>query len=500
MEAYKQLEKRFEKIYRFNHLLALGDWDQHTTMPEKGAEARGKAMAVLQAIVHQTMTAADTKEMLDAATAGQEALAPLERANLREMTRDWRQMNVLPEEFVTQQVRLVNRADAVWRKARSDNDFNHFLPVFEELVAMARKQGAYLAEGTSLSAHEALMDLYEPGLTTARLDDIYEQVKTWLPELIQKIVAHQEEAHKDKLALEGPFDIKKQEAICRELMKIWQFDTDAGMLAVSAHAFTGMTKEDVRITTNYDENNLLPSIYGTVHEAGHGVFEMGCGPREMITQPICRARSLGIHESQSLLAEFQMGHHPALIELLSPMLVKEFGDRPAFAPANLTKALNTVKPGFIRIDADEACYPLHVILRYEIERDLMEGKLEAADVPRVWAEKMLAYLGLDTVGKDNLGCLQDIHWAGGMLGYFPTYSLGAMFAAQLMATIEKELGPEAVATALRTGDLTPILAKQREKIWQHGSSLLTDELMIKATGETLNPDFLRRHLERRYLS
>ncbi|KPA76571.1 putative mitochondrial carboxypeptidase, putative,metallo-peptidase, Clan MA(E), family 32 [Leptomonas pyrrhocoris] len=282
-------------------------------------------------------------------------------------------------------------------------------------------------------------------------------------------------------------------------MRVWGFDFEAGRLDEAPHPFTGMGKEDTRITTHYDEEDFTKAMFATIHETGHSRYETGCGPMAMRGQPVCNARSLSIHESQSRFAEVVVGHSGAFAEFITPILKEYLGDQPAFTVENVRLMNQTVKPGFIRIYADEVCYPLHVVLRYEIERALIEGTMEVDDIPRVWSEKMKEYLGLDTEGRDDIGCLQDIHWAQGCFGYFPTYSLGSMFAVQLMATIKKELGEDTVDKCIRTGNLEPILSKQKEKIWANGCMLETEDLIKKATGEPLNPKYFREYLERRYL-
>ena len=498
MESYKKLEELFTKVSRLNHFLSLGNWDMNTYMPPKGEESRGEALAFLSEMRLGFMTAPEVKEWLEAAKQGQAELNAVQRANLREMERVWRSDNCLPAEFVARKMRLTTRAHSVWRDSRAANNFAKFLPVLKELIQVAREEGSYLAAGTSLSPLEALMNQYEPGITTAQLDDVFDNVKSWLPQLLQDILKKQ--ANESVEAYSQKFPRDKQEALCKEFLRVWQFDMEAGRLDVSPHAFTGMTKEDCRLTTNFIDETYVQSLYGVIHEGGHGKYEQNCGPRDMITQPVCEARSLGVHESQSLFAEFQIGHATAFIEYVAKRLPEFFDPQPAFSQENMKKALQRVQPGYIRIDADEVCYPLHVILRYEIERDLMEGKMEAEDVPRVWNEKMQQYLGLSTEGRDDLGCLQDIHWSMGSLGYFPTYALGAMYAAQIMASIRKELGDAKVDECLRTGQLGPILAKQKEKIWDHGCLYETDELITRATGEKLNPEHLHKHLVARYLS
>jgi len=265
---------------------------------------------------------------------------------------------------------------------------------------------------------------------------------------------------------------------------------------VSTHPFSGGVPEDVRLTTRFRGDEFLVSLMGTVHETGHGRYEQNL-PRELLGQPVARARSMAIHESQSLSFEMQLGSHPGFAGLLAPLVREALGDQPAFAPANLHRLLTRVKPGLIRVDADEVTYPAHVILRYEIERALIEGQIEAEDVPVLWDEKMAELLGLDTRGDFNNGPMQDVHWPMGLFGYFPCYSLGAMYSAQWFASMRRQQ-PELDAGIAR-GELAPVFAWLRENVWQQASRWDTDELARRASGEVLNPAYFRAHLEARYL-
>ncbi|KEG13694.1 metallocarboxypeptidase [Trypanosoma grayi] len=498
MRAYKELERIFTQLYRYTHLLSLADWDSQTMMPRKGADARGAAMAELQVRMHEVITDRHIQVLIDEAQKAAEDLEPLQRANLREMRRAWELENLLPEDFVERKTILTTKAQQLWQTCRAENDFAGFLPTLKQLIELYREEGKLRAGTSGKDPYEALVDIYEPGMTLKRLDEIFGSVKSWLPALLKEVQAKQKSLNASIVEPKGPFPVEKQEALGRFCMGVWKFDFDGGRLDVSAHPFCGNSKEDVRITTNYRETDFDKSLLGVIHETGHAKYEQNCGPKGFETQPVRDARSLGVHESQSLFAEMQIGRSGAFMEFLAPKLSDYFGDQPAFTAANMKRLTQRVQPGRIRIDADELCYPLHVILRYEIERDLMDGKMEVEDLPKVWNEKMKSYLGLETLGNDKEGCLQDVHWSGGMFGYFPTYSLGAMLAAQLMNSVQKELGEEVVENCIRKGELEKIFSKQNEKIWQHGCSLTTDELIKQATGETLNPEYYRKHLERRY--
>ncbi|EPY33340.1 carboxypeptidase Taq [Strigomonas culicis] len=303
-------------------------------------------------------------------------------------------------------------------------------------------------------------------------------------------------------------------------MELLEYDFEAGRLDVSPHPFTSLQKTDARVTTHYDEHNYMKTLFATIHETGHGRYEQCCGPRALLGQPVCHARSLMMHETQSRFLEVMVGRSGAFAAYIQPHLLRHYAAAPpepgrapgvegaaeqdtlreAFGREEKVRYLHQrVEPGLIRLEADEVCYPLHIILRYEIERALVEGTMEAEDVPRVWNEKMKQYLGLDPGDRDDLGCLQDMHWSQGFFGYFPTYTLGSMFAAQLMATIRRELGEAEVARCIAAGELAPIFAQQKAKIWDQGCLYETEDLMRRATGEKLNPKYFREHLERRYL-
>jgi len=254
--------------------------------------------------------------------------------------------------------------------------------------------------------------------------------------------------------------------------------------------------EDVRMTTRFRESDFLGSLMGTIHETGHGRYEQNL-PRELLGQPVANARSMALHESQSLSFEMQLGSHPGFVARLSPMLAEAFGDQPAFAPGNLQRLLTRVKPGLIRVDADEVTYPAHIILRYEIERALIEGEAEAEDIPALWDARMMELLGRDTRGNFTDGPLQDVHWPGGAFGYFPCYTLGAMYAAQWFAAIRRAV-PDLDAR-IAAGDLAPVFDWLRDNIWSQASRWTTDELALRASGEVLNPAHFKAHLEARYL-
>ena len=294
----------------------------------------------------------------------------------------------------------------------------------------------------------------------------------------------------------GPFPAAVQRALNLDIMRLLGFDFDSGRLDDSTHPFTGGVPEDVRITTRYRDDSFVQSLMGTIHETGHARFEQNL-PRKWLGQPIAGARSYGIHESQSLSFEMQLARSRPFVQLIAPLLEQHYGKQPAFEPDNFHRLLTRVNPGLIRVNADEVTYPAHIILRYEIERALIDGEIEPDDIPALWDEKMNTLLGLDTRGNFKDGCLQDIHWTDGAFGYFPSYTLGAMYAAQWFAMIRRAT-PD-FDDCIARGDFAAIFDWLKANVWSQASRWETPELVKRASSEALNPEHFQRHLEARYL-
>ncbi len=490
--AYDELAATWKRMHHLGHLQSIAGWDQAANMPPKGVEARAAAMGEMAALLHRMRTDPALPDRM--ARAEQEPLVELQRANLREMRREWRLSNSLPESLVQRQQLATSRCEHAWRSQRPGNDWAAFLENFRPVLALAREEAALLAQATGLGRYDAMMDRFEPGMTCARLDTIFREVRQWLPGLIGRVQERQ--ARDPAVAPVGPFPVDRQRALCERVMRQLGFDFDAGRLDVSTHPFCGGVPEDVRMTTRFREDDFLGSLMGTIHETGHGLYEQNL-PRDWLGQPVAEARSMALHESQSLSFEMQLGSHPGFVANLAPLVADAFGPQPAFAPDNLQRLLTRVKPGLIRVDADEVTYPAHVILRYEIERPLLEGEIEPEDVPALWDAKMQELLGLDTRGNYRDGPMQDVHWPEALFGYFPCYSLGAMYAAQWFAAMRRAM-PD-LDVRIGRGELAPIFDWMRERVWSQASRWATDELAIRASGEALNPLHYKAHLERRYL-
>ncbi|AJJ64517.1 carboxypeptidase M32 [Yersinia aldovae] len=491
--AYQHLRTTFTRLSRFEHLSAIAGWDMQTMMPPKGNLARSEAMAELNVLQHQILTDKRVGEWLKQADV--ESLDDVARANLREMRRHYDNAVLLPEALVEAKSLAGARCEHAWRQQRIANDWHGFAENLREVVKLSREEAAIRAQAAGTSGYDALLNLYEPGTTSADLDRIFGDLKQWLPALLQKVTAKQ--ANASCLIPQGPFDVAKQRKLGLSVMNLLGFDFDGGRVDVSVHPFCGGIPQDVRITTRYNESEFLSALMGIVHETGHARYEQNL-PREWLGQPISHARSTAIHESQSLLFEMQLARSNEFLQVIRPLVITQFGDQPAFAEENFINLNQRVKTGFIRVDADEVSYPAHVILRYEIEKALITGKIEVDDIPVLWNEKMQQYLGISTEGNYRNGCMQDIHWTDGAFGYFPTYTLGAMYAAQLFQTAREAI--PGLDQSIATGDLRALFNWLQNNIWQHGSRYSTAELMSKATGEPLNPRYFREHLERRYLS
>ncbi len=490
---YDELKAAYQRIYRFEHLQAITMWDHSTYMAPGGNEARSAALGELAALLHRMRTAPELGGKLTAAAG--EPLDDSDRANLREMRRTWRNATALPEDLVHAATMAGAHCEHAWRTQRPANDWAGFVVNLREVVKLTRQQAALLSEQLGCSKYDALMDRFEPGMKSAEVDRVFASVKNWLPALIKKVRARQESDQ--VISATGPFPIAAQRALCERVMKLLNFDFDRGRLDVSTHPFSGGVPEDVRLTTRYSEDEFAQSLMGTIHETGHGRYEQG-RPRDLLGQPISEARSMAIHESQSLSFEMQLGRSRPFMELLSPLLAEYFGDQRAFEPENLFRLYTRVRPGLIRVDADEVTYPAHVILRYEIERPLVEGEIEVEDIPALWDEKMQQLLGLDTRGNYKDGPMQDIHWTDGAIGYFPCYTLGAMYAAQWFATLRS--GRPSLDAEIAGGDLGGVFDWLRANIWEQASRYETNELTRRATGGPLDPNHLRVHLETRYLN
>ena len=490
--AYQELGRHWTRLHRFGHLYSMASWDRAAMMPPKGSQARAEALAEMDALLHRLRTEPRLADLISQAE--HESLDDAARANLREIRRDWKSANALPPDLVEAKSLAASRCEHAWRLQRPAGDWSGFLGNFRDVLRLAREESKYLADSSGLSPYDALMDQFEPGMTSAEVSRIFGDLQGWLPGLVHAV--REKQANDPVIEPAGPFPIAAQRSLSLDVMALLAFDFDAGRLDESAHPFSGGVPEDTRITTRYREDDFVQSLMGTIHETGHARYEQNL-PRESLGQPVARARSMAIHESQSLSFEMQLARSAGFVGLIAPLLRKHLGGQAAFETGNLQRLLTRVEPGLIRVDADELSYPAHVILRYGIEKRLIEGEIEAEDIPGLWDVGMAALLGVDTRGDFRNGCMQDVHWSAGLFGYFPCYTLGAMYAAQWFATARRATSD--LDDRIARGDLEPVFDWLRANIWRQASRWTTGELALRASGETLNPIHFRRHLETRYL-
>lgn len=492
--AYDWLEQRFRRLGALSEAASVLHWDLSVMMPSGGGEARSEQLATLSVMRHELLSEAALGEKLEEAEQA-DGLSQWQSANLHEMRRGWRHETALDAAFVEAYSKACHSCEAVWREARAKSDFALVLPKLQEVVRLTREEATRKAEAFGSTPYEALLDSYEPGASEAEIDSLFALLAEELPVLVQEALQRQAQAPAPQKP-EGPFPVAAQAQLGRRLMGLMGFDFDHGRLDVSLHPFSGGTPDDVRITTRYEEGDFTSSLMGVIHETGHALYERGLPPAWR-RQPVGDSRGMAIHESQSLLMEMQAGRSPEFLGFLAPFAAAAFGrSGPAWTAENFQRFYHRVSPDFIRVEADEATYPLHVILRTRLEKAVLSGALEVADLPEAWNQGMRDLLGL-TPPDDSLGCLQDIHWYDGAWGYFPTYTLGAMTAAQLFAAaVEAE--PE-IPSGLARGDFSVLVAWLRRNIHEKASSLTSKQLVEAASGKRLDPAVFTAHLRRRYL-
>ena len=495
MTAYQQLEARFRRLGALDEAIGVLNWDAAAMMPPGGASARAEQLATLRLLAHQQLTAAELGDLLDEAAAEDGALDPWQRANLREMRRRRVHAAALPGALVEAVSRACSECETIWRKARLEDDFAAVLPALAQVLGRKREVAEIKAARLGTTPYEALLDQYEPGGSVATIDRLFGEIAGFLPELIEAVLSRQA-ALPPVPEPAGPFPVEAQRRAAVRLMEQIGFDFAHGRLDVSAHPFCGGTPDDVRITTRYDESDFARALMGVLHETGHALYQRGL-PAAWRLQPVGRARGMAVHESQSLLLEMQACRSPAFVGFAAPILRQAFaGDGPGWEAEALHRRQTRVRRSLIRVDADEATYPMHVILRYRLERAMLAGDLAPAELPGAWAEGLRGLLGV-APGNDREGCLQDIHWYDGGWGYFPTYTLGALIAAQLFEAARGEI-PE-LLDAIAAGDFAPLLGWLRDRVHAKGSLLSTAELVESATGQPLGTASFERHLRARYL-
>ncbi|WP_165191523.1 carboxypeptidase M32 [Caulobacter soli] len=494
--AYATLSERFSTASKLAGARALLFWDSQTNMPAGGAWARGEEMAAIDAVSSDLLAAPDSMDLLEAADEALDALSPPERANLVEMRRIARHQAAAPKALQVEKARLIAALQQDWLAAKQDDDFLRFARGFEKLLPVHREIAALKGQALGLSPYDALMDEVDPGLTTATVDPIFADLEAYLPALLTEVVERQA-GWPDPIPFQGDFSVERQRALAQALLEAVGHTNANCRIDNAPHPFAlAGSPGDNRFTTRFDADNIRFAILATLHEAGHSLYEAGL-PRDLAFSPVGAARGATAHESQSLMVEMQAGRSREFIGWLAPQMQAAFGG-PAegWTVSNVLNAYRRVGQGYIRVEADEISYPLHIILRYRLEQGLLSGDLKVADLPEAWNALSQRLFGRRPPNNAQ-GCLQDIHWAMGLFGYFPNYALGATFAAQLFERANQD--DPGIRAGLADGDFGPYRDWVRPRIHQRASQVSFADLVQDATGAPFSAEALKRHLRHRYL-
>ncbi len=493
-KSLDQLYGLLKEVVTLYSCQAVLDWDERTYMPRGGGENRANQSAVIAGLAHEKFTSARVGELIDEIIdAGLDpAKDDIDSANIREIKRDYNHSVKIPKTLVEELNRTISLSQGVWQDARAKSDFAAFKPWFEKVTDLKRQVAE--AVGYQGVPYNAMLDMYEPGATTDQIAKVFAGLRDELVDLIARI----KDSGKgpDRSIITRDYPIELQEKFGIEAAGAIGFDFERGRLDKTTHPFcTGFGPGDTRITTRYDKNYFPMALYGILHEAGHGIYDQGL-LKENYATPCGEPISLGIHESQSRMWENMVGRSKAFWKHFLPKAQTVFPD----ALKNVTIdqihfAVNDVKPSLIRVEADEATYNLHILLRFELESAFFNGDIKIADVPGEWNERFEKYFGIKPE-KDTVGCLQDVHWSAGLIGYFPTYTLGNLYAAQFFAKADKDLG--GLHSRFEKGDFKPLLGWLRENIHHHGKRYRATDLIKRVTGEPLSHKPLMSYLNKKF--
>lgn len=477
-DTYERFLIITREIGQLDAVSGLLAWDQETYMPKKGLAVRAEHLSLLASLAHERRSGDELGSLLE--QLDKQSDDPVRQTNIREMRRSYDRAVKIPADLVARIARTTTLAKDAWAKAREASQFAQFAPHLKEVLTLKREVADRI--GFVSERYDALLDEFEPGMTTAMVAGVFETLRRPLAEFVRRIAESPQQP--DASIVKRHYPRAAQEAFGRRLAETIGFDFDAGRIDVSTHPFcSGAGPTDVRLTTRYDENHFNSSIFGIMHEAGHGLYEQGL-PLEHCYTPAGSYVSLGIHESQSRMWENMVGRSRAFWEHFYPECRAAFPEALASTPMDaFYGAINRVGPTLIRVEADEVTYNLHIVLRFEIERAMLDGRLDVEDVPEAWNEKMKNLLGI-TPTSEAEGCLQDIHWSLGAMGYFPTYALGNLYAAQMFAAAARAIRD--LEGSIRRGDLAPLLSWLRENVHAHGMRYRAPELIERVSGLPLS--------------
>ncbi len=500
-QSLKKIEVEFleylKKMAAYNEALSLIFWDMRTGAPKKGIDQRSEVVGILSQEVFQMSISEKMADFIQALE-NVDGLSEITKKSVLECKKEYERNTKIPKEEYKEYVILQSKAESVWEEAKEKSDFEMFRPYLEKLVEFNKKFIGYWSSIQSATnvgnKYDLLLDIYEPGITVKLLDETFAKLRKNIVPLVHKITESPSKPKTDFLFKQFPKE--KQRAFSLHVLKHMGYDFDAGRLDETVHPFAiTLNRGDVRVTTKYDESDFRTAVFGTIHEGGHALYEQNIS-EDLVGTPLCDGTSMGIHESQSLFWEnfVARDYHfwVYFFDILKSYSTEQFRD---VSISDFYRGINEAKPSLIRIEADELTYPLHVIVRYEIEKGLFNDEIHVKDLPAIWNEKMEEYLGV-TPKNDGEGVLQDVHWAGGSFGYFPSYALGYIYAAQFRATMRKELTN--YDELLKTGNLLPIKGWLNNNIHQYGKLKKPLEILNDVTGEGLKADYLIQYLEEKY--
>lgn len=494
-QTYDEFVKRLREITLLDSIGSVIGWDERTYMPKAGGQLRADQLGLLSGMTHEKFTDPKMGDLLSELENSDLVKDPLsvEAVNIRETRHAYEKQTKLPKELVEEITKATTLGQGAWVEARAKNDFKAFLPWLEKNVELTKKKAeAYGYEG---EPYDCLLDDYEPGAKTAEIVDVFANLRNELVTLLEKIKNGPKKP--DVSIVERAYPVELQRVFGESVAQSMGFSFDAGRLDITTHPFcTGIGPGDTRITTRYNPNRLNDALFGTMHEAGHGLYEMGLEKDKYFGTPMGESTSLGIHESQSRMWENQVGRSKPFWKYFFPQAQRIFKD--ALRDVKLDEfyaAINNVTPSYIRVEADEATYNLHILLRFELERGLMTGEIKPADIQGEWNERFKKYFGLE-VDKDANGCLQDVHWSAGLIGYFPTYTLGNLYSAQFFAKAKADLGN--LDEQFEQGNFLTLREWLRENIHKQASRYRATDLVKEVTGETLSSKPLVAYMNEKY--
>lgn len=489
----KDLVSHYKTISHYSKILALLEWDMNVNLPKNASLDRAEQISL---ITDQITTLWNNKSFiknLNKANNLQSNLTDTEKAIIRNLNRLSKYYLKVPPEIISEKAKTTSEAFMVWQQSKASNDFESFAPYLKKIIKLNQIIATHL--GYTKNPYDALLDQYEPGLSTEFCKKTFKILQPKLTTLIKKIIKSKKYNLLPSYLLQENYSPIDQKRIAEFIIKNMEYDFESGRIDISTHPFeTVLGSEDIRITNMYRNNDFRSSLYSAMHETGHALYEQNID-KALSTTPLEGGVSYAIHESQSRFWENQVGKNPIFINHLFPTIKAFYSDQfKNLTPEKLALFINMVKPGPIRIEADEVTYCLHIILRFELEDDLINNRIKVEDLPKIWNEKIKKYLGIE-VCNNSEGVLQDVHWSSGYFGYFPSYALGNLYAAQFLNTLIKKLDFNDI---LEKGELQTILFWLKDNIYKYGSIIYPEELVKKVTGENLNPEYFINYLTVKY--